>query len=264
MNFKLNLTAAGPGTARVFLYDVDPIDGNKSYTRVWNTSCTPVTNPAPDYGLSACAAADGTTPPWAPDMMGGILASRRSPARPRARARSRSRSSAAALSQDGEGASVLVSFVTPRTRCRRSTCRSRRVTGGVGGTVPATLSLTLGHAGGFGAFTPGVRADYFATTAANVISTAGDAALSVAIRARLAPAGSSTARSRWPRRFRPASAAPTRRSAVEQPHDDQDVERPGLQRRGGDRLQAVDRGQRAAATGTYSKTLTFTLSTTNP
>ena len=63
------------GTARLFLYDVNPIDGNKSYTRVWNTSCDPATNPAPDYGLSACSAADGTTPPWAPDMMGGILAS---------------------------------------------------------------------------------------------------------------------------------------------------------------------------------------------
>ena len=68
---NLNVTAGAAGTARLFLYDVNPIDGNKSYTRVWNTSCDPATNPAPDYGLSACSAADGTTPPWAPDMMGG-------------------------------------------------------------------------------------------------------------------------------------------------------------------------------------------------
>ena len=52
---KVDLKAAAPGTARVFLYDPNPQDGNKSYTRVWNTSCNPATNPAPDYGLSACA-----------------------------------------------------------------------------------------------------------------------------------------------------------------------------------------------------------------
>ena len=46
--------------------------------------------------------------------------------------------------------------------------------------VPATLALTLGTAAPFGAFTPGVAKDYLATTTANVISTAGDAALSIA------------------------------------------------------------------------------------
>ena len=44
--------------------------------------------------------------------------------------------------------------------------------------MPATLSLTLGAPAAFGAFTPGVARDYFATTTATVISTAGDAALS--------------------------------------------------------------------------------------
>ena len=53
------------------------------------------------------------------------------------------------------------------------------VSGGVGGTVPATLSLTLGTAPSFGAFTPGIGKDYTATAGANVISTAGDAALTV-------------------------------------------------------------------------------------
>ena len=47
------------------------------------------------------------------------------------------------------------------------------------GTVPATLSLTLGTPAAFGAFTPGVTKDYTATTTANVISSAGDATLSV-------------------------------------------------------------------------------------
>ena len=39
-------------------------------------------------------------------------------------------------------------------------------TGGVGGTVPATLALTLGAPATFGAFTPGVAKDYAASTTA--------------------------------------------------------------------------------------------------
>ena len=42
--------------------------------------------------------------------------------------------------------------------------------GEAGGTVPATLSLTLGTPASFGAFTPGVAKDYTASTTANVIS----------------------------------------------------------------------------------------------
>src|ERR671920_1453432 len=49
----------------------------------------------------------------------------------------------------------------------------------VGGTVPATLSLTLGTPASFGAFTPGVTKTYESSTTANVISTAGEATLSV-------------------------------------------------------------------------------------
>ena len=52
-------------------------------------------------------------------------------------------------------------------------------TGTVGGSVPATLSLSLGGAASFGAFTPGTTRDYEASATANVVSTAGDAALSV-------------------------------------------------------------------------------------
>ena len=57
--------------------------------------------------------------------------------------------------------------------------RSLCTQGGVGGTVPATLSLTLGTPATFGAFTPGVAREYDASTTANVISTAGNATLSV-------------------------------------------------------------------------------------
>ena len=55
---------------------------------------------------------------------------------------------------------------------------SRTLDGPVGGTVPATLALTLGAPATFGAFTPGVDRTYTASTSANVISTAGDATLS--------------------------------------------------------------------------------------
>jgi hypothetical protein len=54
------------------------------------------------------------------------------------------------------------------------------VTSSAGGNVPATLSLSLGPAATFGAFTPGMTKTYTASTTANVISSAGDAALSVA------------------------------------------------------------------------------------
>ena len=50
----------------------------------------------------------------------------------------------------------------------------------MGGTVPATLALTLGPAASFGPFTPGVTRTYTASTTATVTSTAGDALLSVA------------------------------------------------------------------------------------
>ena len=51
--------------------------------------------------------------------------------------------------------------------------------GDVSGSVPPTLSLSLGPPAAFGAFTPGADRDYDATTTATVTSSAGDATLSV-------------------------------------------------------------------------------------
>ena len=51
--------------------------------------------------------------------------------------------------------------------------------------MPATLALTLGPAATFGAFTPGVTRTYDASTTATVITTAGDAALTVSDPGRL-------------------------------------------------------------------------------
>src|SRR5262249_50493459 len=61
--------------------------------------------------------------------------------------------------------------------------------GVVSGSVPATLSLTLGPAATFGAFTPGLGKEYTASTTATVISTAGDAVLSVSDPGHLANGG---------------------------------------------------------------------------
>ena len=83
--------------------------------------------------------------------------------------------------------------------------------GTVGGTVPATLSLTLGTAASFGAFTPGVARTYTASTTATVTSSAGDAALA----RRVTRATWSTGRSRSRSRCR--SACPRRPGAPRRP-----------------------------------------------
>ncbi len=56
---------------------------------------------------------------------------------------------------------------------------STSVPGTVTGTVPATLALTLGTAAPLGPFTPGVAKDYTTTMTATATSTGADAALSV-------------------------------------------------------------------------------------
>jgi hypothetical protein len=135
----------------------------------------------------------------------------------------------------------------------------------VGGTVPATLSLSLGTAVAFGVFTPGLAKEYEAGTTANVISTAGDAALSVAD-----PSSNATGRlvngtfslpqvlqANAGGAFAPVggSAAPTLLKSWTAPISNDLVSVNFKQSIG-----AND----ALRTGTYSKTLTFTLSTTTP
>jgi hypothetical protein len=141
----------------------------------------------------------------------------------------------------------------------------------VSGTVPATLSLLVGPPASFGPFTPGVARDYFATTTANVISTAGDAVLSVAdtsstatghlvngtyslpqpLQARARnPANTSTAYNNVG-----SAASPLNLLAYGGPISNDPVSL--------DFKQVIGAGD-PLRTGTYSKTLTFTLSTTTP
>ena len=135
----------------------------------------------------------------------------------------------------------------------------------IGGTVPATLSLSLGAPASFGAFVPGVDRTYEASTGATVTSTAGDATLSVAD-----PSSANTGHLVNGAFFLPqklqagtgttlapvgGSAAPTTLKTWSAPTSNESV--------------PITFKQSIAAneplrTGTYSKTLTFTLSTTNP
>ena len=101
----------------------------------------------------------------------------------------------------------------------------------VGGSVPATLALTLGAPASFGAFAAGVQKEYTATTSANVISTAGDAALTVSD-----PGHTDQ------RHVRPARAAP-------RGHRARGLDRPGLQRRRRDHVQAAREVHRRAPHG---------------
>jgi len=115
-----------------------------------------------------------------------------------------------------------------------------------GGSVPATLALTLGAPASFGALTAGIGKDYTAQTSANVISTAGDATLSVSDPGHLMngtfalpqPLVVEFSKSSW---TGPVSNDPVTILFKQ-------------------RVNAND----ALRTGSYSKTLTFTLSTTQP
>ncbi|MDA0179284.1 amidase family protein [Solirubrobacter phytolaccae] len=119
-------------------------------------------------------------------------------------------------------------------------------TGTVGGTVPATLSLTLGAPATFGAFTPGVEREYTASTDATIVSTAGDAALTVSDPGHLTngpfslpqPLQVGITPNAW------GTPVSNVKSTIAF-------------------KQLIGRTD-ALRTGSYSKTLTFTLSTTNP
>jgi hypothetical protein len=143
-------------------------------------------------------------------------------------------------------------------------------TGGPGGTVAATLSLSLAATpASFGGFTPGVAHDYTTGTTATVLSTAGDGALSVADPSTTAPghlvngafslASAMQAKAASPGgtggAFADVGANPTTLLTYTGPVSNDPVALTFQQHIGqNDPLR----------TGGYSKTLTFTLSTTNP
>jgi alpha-glucuronidase len=118
-------------------------------------------------------------------------------------------------------------------------------TGSVGGTVPATLGLTLGAPATFGAFIPGVAREYTAATTATVTSTAGDATLT-ADTGRLTNGAFSLAQPLGVAFSKSAWTGPASNDAVDVAFK-----------------QAIGANE-PLRTGSYSRTVTFTLATTNP
>jgi hypothetical protein len=142
-------------------------------------------------------------------------------------------------------------------------------TGSVGGTVRPTLALSVAAPVSLGAFAPGLTKDYSASTTATVLSTAGDAVLSVVDPAALAPGHLVNDTFAPPQalqaRARHAVTAGTAFNYVSGgtlnllsyagPVSNDAVSL--------DFKQAIGAGD-ALCTGAYTKTLTFTLSTTTP
>ena len=142
----------------------------------------------------------------------------------------------------------------------------------VSGTVPGTLALTLGAPVTLGAFTPGVAKDYTGTLTANVISTAGDAALSVTDSSTNATGRLVNGAFALPRALQLQASSPAGTGSAFAPlSSTPGAPLPLLTYAGPTSNDPVTIGVKQSIgssdplrTGTYSKTLTFTLSTTNP
>jgi len=154
-------------------------------------------------------------------------------------------------------------------KSRRLLVGMNEETGTVGGSVPATLSLSLEGTPSLGAFVPGTARDYQTTSTAKVVSTAGDATLSVSDPSP-SNAGhltngafvlpqklqvSATSLSGTGGAFAPLGSAPTTLLTYGAPVSNDAVTIAYKQP-----IAASD----ALRTGAYGKTLTFTLSTTTP
>jgi hypothetical protein len=141
--------------------------------------------------------------------------------------------------------------------------------GTVSGSVPATLALSIGPAAAFGAFTPGVAKTYTATTTANVVSTAGDALLSVTDPSTTVPGhlvnGTFALPSALQARARNAANTGTAYNSVSgTPLNlltwSAPISNDAITLEFSQPVAAND----ALRTGSYAKTLTYTLSTTTP
>jgi hypothetical protein len=143
------------------------------------------------------------------------------------------------------------------------------VTSPVTGSVTPTLALTLSPAATLGPFIPGIAREYETSVAATVTSSAGDAALSVSdpnatapgrlvngAFALTAPVQAKATNTANPSTvFAPVSATPLTLLTYSGPASLDQVTI-GIK-------QAIGANE-GLRTGTYAKTLTFTLSTTTP
>jgi LmbE family N-acetylglucosaminyl deacetylase len=241
--FKAQIDAPAAGRAHVFLWT-----GDEGQIPVFNTSCSIAADPPPDYGLTACALTDGSIPPWSPDMSGRVVRDLKVDVKAGNTTVTIPLDRAAFDKLAGGDGSALISYESSADEVAAFDVplKATSADGTVGGTVPATLSLSLSGPASFGAFTPGVAQDYTAVTKATVTSTAGDATLSVSDPGHLMNGAFSLPE--------PLQVTPSKTTwSAPVSNDIVDI---GFKQR----INAND----ALRTGTYSKTLTFTLSTTNP
>jgi hypothetical protein len=154
----------------------------------------------------------------------------------------------ATAAQLAGGASLLVSFVNGANEVQAFDVplKATSADGTVGGTVPATLALTLGAPASFGAFTPGITKEYTATTEATVTSTAGDATLSVGDPGHLTNGAFSLPEPLRVELSKTSWTGPVSNDKV------------------GVLFKQLVKDKDPLRTGSYSKTVTFTLSTTQP
>jgi hypothetical protein len=234
----LNLTTSGKEFAQTVVGDVlaqapairSPADGASVESRtpvISGTGTAGDTVTVSDGGAVACTATVGQDGSWS------CTPSTALPSGPVTL-------TAAQADQTGNpsAASAPVTITVPLT--------STSTTGTVAGAAPATLALSLGAPASFGAFTPGVDKLYTASTTANVVSTAGDATLSVSTPGHLANGAFSLPELLQVSLSETSWAAPVSNDPVTV----------GL-------AQHIGAGD-ALRTGSYSQTLTFTLSTTQP
>ena len=125
----------------------------------------------------------------------------------------------------------------------------------VSGSVPVTLELALGSDGNFGAFTPGVERRYTTTLSADVVSTAGEAALTVTDPSRVAPGRLVNGPY--------ALAHPLLAQGAPLPSVVKAWTSPSRESVSVTFTQTIGATE-PLRTGTYAKALTFTLSTTQP
>ncbi|WP_170179352.1 CocE/NonD family hydrolase [Solirubrobacter pauli] len=142
------------------------------------------------------------------------------------------------------------------------------VTAPVGGSVPATLALTLGAPAQLGSFVPGVNQTYLGTTEATVTSTAGDALLSVADTSTVGTGhlvnGAFVLPEPLQLRARNAANTGTAYNNVGSLLNLLSWSAPVANDKVNLEFSQLVKANDPLRTGTYSKSLTFTLSTTQP
>jgi hypothetical protein len=179
----------------------------------------------------------------------------------------------AALDTATAGQRTLTVTAIDTSNNQKVESRTYNVVQDTGGQVPATLNLTLGAPASFPAFIPSLGRDYNATLGATILSTAENAALSVADQSSTATGHlvNGTFALAQPVRGAGTSAHPDATGTTPSPVGGTSApttlltyDAPVSNDQATITFTQAIGATEPLRTGSYSKTLTFTLSTTNP